>query len=98
MSAFEVYHGDERIAFFNEDGLGVSDDMDGACRLVAALVQLGVPAERKVEGHETFWRVQVQDPDFTVALRDYLETGQAAAFGLTVRADNLPTVEEPEEG
>ncbi len=97
MSTFEVYRGDEKIAFFDEKGLWVLDDMDGACRLVAALVQLGVPAERKVEGSETLWRVQVQDPDFTAALRGYLETGQAVVFGLTVRAENLPPVEDPPE-
>ncbi len=97
MNTFEVYRGDEKIAFFDGKGLWVLDDMDGACRLVAALVQLGVPAEHKVEGHETLWRVQVQDPDFAVALRGYLEGGSAAVFGLTVRSENLPTVEDPPE-
>ncbi len=96
MSTFEVYRGDEKIAFFDEKGLWVLDDMDGACRLVAALVQLGVPAERKRENREILWRVQVQDPDFALALREYLEAGQAVAFRLTVRSSDIP--ENPEIG
>lgn len=95
-SMIEVYRGDDKIASIGGEELWVSDDQDGACRLVMALVQLGIPVDRNADNSYDFWRVQAQDPDFEEALRDYLETGAATAFGLTVGA-GAPTSEEATE-
>lgn len=80
----DFYRGGVKVASLDGERLWVADDQDGACRFVMALVQLGVPVDKEDDNRYNFWRVQVVDPDFTEALKEYLEEGAAAAFGLTV--------------
>ena len=94
MMNLEVYRGDTKIAAVEDEQLWVVDDQDGACRLIMALVQLGVPVDKTANDRYELWRVQIQDPDFLEALKGYLEEGAAVAFGLTVG----PVEGTPEEG
>lgn len=77
---FEVYRGSEKIASLTGSKFWAVDDLNPDCRLVMALVQLGVPQEQVTPDRLDFWRVQADDPDFVAALTRHL-----SPFGLEVR-------------
>ena len=89
----EIYRGTRKIARIEGEDLWVSNDQAGDCRLVLALVQLGIPVDRSADNEYSFWRIQVSDPDFPKALKEYLEV-KNRSFGLTV---DEPGHEESQE-
>jgi hypothetical protein len=75
-----ISKGDQVVAILTGDRLEVANMLSLEGAAVYQLVSLGVPVSREDPGvRYEFWRVQVNDPDFAVALTEHLKQ-----FDLTV--------------